>query len=85
MNLRHRIVASYSKAIRKKCVLNLLRNFDNDGEFLMSAGIVDSRRMERQTGKRATMTVFVRVTDNVPSPIDLNERPGTYLDIELAN
>ena len=34
--------------------------------------------------ERAPITVFVRGTDNVHAPVDLSERPGTYLDIELA-
>ena len=41
--------------------------------------------MEQQIGKRALITVFVRGTDNVPAPVDLSERPGTYLDIELTH
>ena len=84
MNLRHGIVASYSKGSRTKCVLSLLRNVDNDDEFLMSAG---SRFQTDGTADRkahAPITVFVRGTDNVPSPVDLSGRPGTHLDIELA-
>ena len=45
---------------------------------------VDSRQMAADRKARTPMTVFVRGTDNVPSPVDLIERPGTYLDIELA-
>ena len=33
---------------------------------------------------RDPMTVFVRGTESVPAPVDLNERPGTYGVIELA-
>ena len=33
---------------------------------------------------RETITVFVRWTDNVLSPIDLSEWPGRYLNTELT-
>ena len=33
---------------------------------------------------RNPMTVFVRGTESVPAPVDLNERPGTYGVIMLA-
>ena len=84
MNLWLRIVASYSKARRKKCVSSLLQNVDNDDEFLMSAGNRFQTDAATDRKARTPMTVFVRGTDNVPSPVDLSERPGTYLDIELA-
>ena len=84
MNLRHEIVAGYSKASRKKCVLSLLRNVDNDDEFLMSSGSRFQTDGAADWQAYTPITVFVRGTDNVPSLVDRSERPGTYLDIELA-
>ena len=64
--------------------MSLPQNVDNDDEFLMSVGSQFQTDGAADRKARAPMTVFVRGTDNVPSPVDLSERPGTYLDIELA-
>ena len=56
----------------------------NDDEFLMSAGSRFQTDEAADRKARAPMTVFVRSTNNEPTPVDRSERPGTYLDIELA-
>ena len=64
--------------------MSLLRNVDNDDEFLMSAGSRFQTNGAADRKVRAPITVFVRGTDNALTPADLSEQPESYLDIELA-
>ena len=50
----------------------------------MSAGCRFQTDVAADRKARASITVIVRGTDNVRSPLDLSERPGRYLDIELV-
>ena len=64
----------------KRCVLSLLWNVGNDDEFIMSAGSRLQTDGEADRTARAPMTIFVRGTDNVPSPVD----PSIFLSIHTV-
>ena len=64
--------------------LSLSLKVSSDDEFLMSAGNQFQTDGAEDRKPRNPMTVFVRGTESVPAPVDLNERPGTYGVIKLA-
>ena len=67
------MVASYSKASQKMFVLSLLQNVDTDDEFLMTARSRFQMDGAEDWKACGPTTVFVRGTDNVHAPVDLNE------------